>query len=55
MLQPLGEALVLRLRFRREVDLLVVRDDLAELAELVEDKLAADGIAGQVALSHVQW
>ena len=44
MLEPLGKPLVLRLRFGGEVNLLVVRDHLTELAELVEDELGTAGI-----------
>ena len=54
VLEPLGEPLVLRLRVRGEVDLLVVRDHLAELAELVEDELAAARVPGQRVLAHVE-
>ena len=53
MLEPLGEPLVLRLWFGGEVNLLVVRDHLAELAELVEDDLASARLTGQGVLSHV--
>ena len=54
VLEPLGEALVLRLRFGGEVDLLVVRDDLAELAELVEHEFTPAGLARQRVLTHFE-
>src|SRR5206468_4053830 len=54
MLEPLCEPLVFRLWFCGEVDLLVVRNHLAELAELEEDDFAARRVAWQRVLAHVK-
>ena len=54
MLEPLREPLIFRLWFCGEVDLLVVRDHLAELAELVEDEFAARRVAWQRLLAHIE-